>query len=78
MPVTVEWVHSKIDSLESTLKSTHSTQLIGSTPLELRGFLTAPFGRFKVKYLDEEFRIIETYQGFLACNVRQMPREEWF
>ena len=52
--------------------------IIGSTPLELRGFLTAPFGRFKVKYLDEEFRIIETYQGFLACNVRQMPGEEWF
>lgn len=52
--------------------------IIGPTPLELRGFLTAPFGRFKVKYLDEEFRIIETYQGFLACNVRQMPGEEWF
>ena len=52
--------------------------IIGSTPLELRGFLTAPFGRFKVKYLDDEFRIIETYQGFLACNLRQVPGEEWF
>ena len=52
--------------------------IIGSTPLELRGFLTAPFGRFKVKYLDEEFRIIETYQGFIACNLRQKAGEEWF
>lgn len=52
--------------------------IIGSAPLELRGFLTAPFGRFKVKYLDEEFRIIETYQGYLACNLRQKAGEEWF
>lgn len=52
--------------------------ILGSTPLELRGFLTAPFGRFKVKYLDEEFRIIETYQGYLACNLRQRTGEEWF
>ena len=52
--------------------------IIGSNPLELRGFLTAPFGRFKVKYLDEEFRIIETYQGYLACNLRQKAGEEWF
>ena len=52
--------------------------LIGSTPLELRGFLTAPFGKFTVKYLDEELRIIETYQGYLAINRRQIPGEEWF
>ena len=52
--------------------------ILGSNPLELRGFLTAPFGRFKVKYLDEEFRIIETYQGYLACNLRQKAGEEWF
>eukprot|EP00562_Extubocellulus_spinifer_P000648 CAMPEP_0178472578 /NCGR_PEP_ID=MMETSP0696-20121128/1641_1 /TAXON_ID=265572 /ORGANISM="Extubocellulus spinifer, Strain CCMP396" /LENGTH=327 /DNA_ID=CAMNT_0020099769 /DNA_START=64 /DNA_END=1044 /DNA_ORIENTATION=+ len=51
--------------------------LIGSTPLELRGFLTAPFGKFTVKYLDEELRIIETYQGYLAINRRQTPGEEW-
>lgn len=52
--------------------------IIGPNPLELRGFLTAPFGRFKVKYLDDEFRIIETYQGYLACNLRQKAGEEWF
>jgi len=45
-------------------------------PVELRGPLKAPFGRFEVLYLDEDMRIIKTYQGFLAVNVRD--EEEWF
>lgn len=52
--------------------------LVGRTPFELRGFVKAPFGKFKVLYLDEAMRIIETYQGYLAINCRQMPGEEWF
>ena len=45
-------------------------------PVELRGILKAPFGRFEVLFLDEDMRIIKTSQGFLAVNVRD--EEEWF
>ena len=44
-------------------------------PLELRGFVKPPFGKFEVLYLDENMRVIKTYQGYLAVNVRD---EEWF
>eukprot|EP00551_Chaetoceros_affinis_P013788 CAMPEP_0203701380 /NCGR_PEP_ID=MMETSP0091-20130426/35232_1 /ASSEMBLY_ACC=CAM_ASM_001089 /TAXON_ID=426623 /ORGANISM="Chaetoceros affinis, Strain CCMP159" /LENGTH=248 /DNA_ID=CAMNT_0050575099 /DNA_START=101 /DNA_END=847 /DNA_ORIENTATION=+ len=47
-------------------------------PLELRGPLKTPFGSFEVLYLDEDMRIIKTYQGYLAVNQRQLPGEEWF
>ncbi len=47
-------------------------------PLELRGPLKTPFGSFEVLYLDEDLRIIKTYQGFLAVNTRQKSGEEWF
>jgi len=47
-------------------------------PVELRGIggFTAPFGRFKVMYLDEDMRVIRTGQNFLAVNVRN--EEDWF
>lgn len=44
-------------------------------PVELRGPLTLPFGRFDVLYLDEEMRITRTDRGYYAVNVRE---EEWF
>lgn len=50
--------------------------LLRNNPLELKGPLTAPFGQFEVLYLDEEMRIIRTYQNYLAVNVR--CKEEWF
>lgn len=40
-------------------------------PLELRGFLKPPFGKFEILYLDEEMRVIRTYQGYLAVNIRE-------
>jgi len=46
-----------------------------ANPVELRGPLTAPFGRFEILYLDDEMRIIRTYQNYIAINVRE---EEWF
>ena len=65
------------NALERIQRSGPAT-LLGSAPLELRGFLKAPFGKFQILYLDEDIRIIETYQGYLAVNERQIPGEEWF
>jgi len=45
-------------------------------PLELRGPLKTPFGRFEVLYLDEDMRVTRTGQGFLAVNTRN--EEDWF
>jgi len=45
-------------------------------PVELRGPLQPPFGRFKVLYLDDDMRIIRTSQNFIAVNIRSV--EEWF
>lgn len=45
-------------------------------PLELRGFVKPPFGKFEILYLDEDMRIIRTYQGYLAVNIRE--EKEWF
>lgn len=53
-------------------------QIFKKNPVELRGPLKAPFGQFEVLYLDSEMRIIKTYQGFIAVNVRLQPSEEWF
>mmetsp|Transcript_62108 Transcript_62108/g.74730 ORF Transcript_62108/g.74730 Transcript_62108/m.74730 type:complete len:333 (+) Transcript_62108:213-1211(+) len=39
---------------------------------------TIPFGQFKVLFLDEELRIIETSQKFLAVNQRIAEGEGWF
>lgn len=53
--------------------------LLPSNPLEVRGFLTLPFGKFTVLYLDDELRIIRTGQGYLAVNERIRNKEdEWF
>lgn len=44
-------------------------------PIELRGIVTLPFGKFEILYLDQDMRIIRTGQGYFAVNVRG---EEWF
>lgn len=44
-------------------------------PLDLRGFLSLPFGEFRVLYLDDELRAVRTSQGYLAVNART---DEWF
>uniref|UniRef100_A0A7S4JN60 Plastid lipid-associated protein/fibrillin conserved domain-containing protein n=1 Tax=Odontella aurita TaxID=265563 RepID=A0A7S4JN60_9STRA len=51
-----------------------------SNPVELRGPLSGsiPFGRFEILYLDEEMRVIQTGQNYLAANVRLKEGEEWF
>lgn len=46
------------------------------SPIELRGPLKAPFGKFEILYLDFDMRIIQTYQGFLNVNIRE--EKEWF
>lgn len=50
--------------------------LLQARPVRLEGPLTAYFGRQTILYLDEDFRIIRTNQGYVAANVRD--EEEWF
>jgi hypothetical protein len=52
--------------------------LLMTNPVDLKGPLTAPFGRFEIMYLDDEFRVIKTYQNYLAVNRRIKEGEEWF
>lgn len=44
--------------------------------VNLEGPVTAPFGKANILFLDEDFRILRTAQGFVAANVRSVP--EWF
>lgn len=50
--------------------------LLQQAPVQLEGPLTAPFGKARILYLDEELRILRTAQNFVAVNVRSNP--EWF
>jgi hypothetical protein len=52
--------------------------LLGANPVDLKGPWNPPFGQFEILYLDKEFRIIKTYQNYLAVNRRIDPGEEWF
>lgn len=52
--------------------------LLANNPVDLKGPLNPPFGKFTVLYLDEEIRIIRTVQNFLAVNRRILKGEEWF
>ena len=56
--------------------------LLSLYPIDLKGpinYLQPPFGQFEILYLDNEFRIIRTYQGYYAINRRiTSAEEEWF
>jgi len=52
--------------------------LLSINPVDLKGPLNPPFGRFEILYLDEEFRAIRTSQNFLAVNKRCNEGDEWF
>lgn len=52
--------------------------LLSANPIDLKGPLNPPFGQFEVLYLDPNFRMIKTYQNYLAVNVRINEGEEWF
>jgi hypothetical protein len=52
--------------------------LLSANPVDLKGPLNPPFGQFEVLYLDEDLRIIKTYQNYLAVNRRIQKGEEWF
>lgn len=52
--------------------------LLSINPVDLKGPLNPPFGRFEILYLDEEFRAIRTSQNFLAVNKRCSKDDEWF
>mmetsp|Transcript_8090 Transcript_8090/g.11758 ORF Transcript_8090/g.11758 Transcript_8090/m.11758 type:complete len:283 (+) Transcript_8090:28-876(+) len=50
--------------------------LLQQNPVSLEGPLTAPFGKARILYLDEQLRILKTNQNFVAVNIRSDP--EWF
>lgn len=53
--------------------------ILSMNPVDLKGPLNPPFGRFEILYLDEEFRAIRTSQNFLAVNRRiTNENDEWF
>lgn len=53
--------------------------ILSANPIDLKGPLNPPFGRFEILYLDHEIRAIRTSQNFLAVNRRIANKEdEWF
>ena len=53
--------------------------ILSMNPIDLKGPLNPPFGRFEILYLDDDLRIIRTSQNFLAVNRRIVEKEdEWF
>lgn len=53
--------------------------ILSMNPIDLKGPLNPPFGRFEILYLDDELRVIRTSQNFLAVNRRIVNKEdEWF
>jgi hypothetical protein len=48
-------------------------------PIDLKGPIQTYFGKCSILYLDEELRIIQTGQNYVAVNVRQQNQDEsWF
>jgi hypothetical protein len=53
--------------------------LLKRSPINLQGPWRPPFGKFEILYLDDEFRMIRTGQGFVAVNRRNSaPVDDWF
>jgi len=53
--------------------------ILSMNPVDLKGPLNPPFGRFEILYLDEDLRVIQTSQNFLAVNRRIVEKQdEWF
>jgi PAP_fibrillin len=47
--------------------------------IDVQGPLSLPFGEFRVLYLDDAFRAIRTFQGFVAVNARIRSADDaWF
>lgn len=66
------------DKQSNTILSTimkGPAELLKRKPIQLKGPLKAPFGRFEILFLDEQMRIIKTGQGYLAVNIRD---DIWF
>ena len=53
--------------------------LLSWNPIDIKGPVNPPFGQFEILYLDDDFRMIRTYQGYYAINQRITSAEdEWF
>ncbi|MGK3733436.1 MAG: hypothetical protein ACI8RD_009884 [Bacillariaceae sp.] len=70
---------SMIGLVENIQKKGIPVGILGQNPIDLKGNLNPPFGRFEILYLDNELRIIRTNQNFIAVNRRINKKEdEWF
>jgi hypothetical protein len=69
-----------VNNLVETIRSQGlPAGILSINPVDLKGPLNPPFGRFEILYLDEEFRAIRTSQNFLAVNRRIIDKDdEWF
>lgn len=65
--------------LESVQNQGLPAGFLSMNPVDLKGPLNPPFGRFEILYLDDDLRAIRTSQNFLAVNRRIVNKEEeWF
>ena len=70
---------SMISLVDSIQKKGIPVGILSQNPIDLKGNLNPPFGRFEILYLDNELRIIRTNQNFIAVNRRIKKKEdEWF
>lgn len=79
----LELVAGESNGVEKNMVETIQSQglpagILSINPVDLKGPLNPPFGRFEILYLDEELRAIRTSQNFLAVNKRIRPGDEWF
>jgi flagellar hook-associated protein FlgK len=84
-------IESSIQENDSSSTSTTTTNLLEQmeqegwlptllkkSPINLQGPWRPPFGQFEILYLDDEFRMIRTGQGYVAVNRRHTAMEDWF
>jgi hypothetical protein len=70
---------SMFNLVENIQKKGIPVGILSQNPIDLKGNLNPPFGRFEILYLDNELRIIRTNQNFIAVNRRINKKEdEWF
>ena len=71
--------NDKNNLVENIQSSGLPAGILSANPIDLKGPLNPPFGRFEILYLDDELRAIRTSQNFLAVNRRIASKEdEWF
>ena len=64
--------------IDSITKKGLPAGLLFLNPINLEGPITAPFGKATILFLDEQVRVLRTYQNYVAVNIRCTEQDEWF